>query len=69
MKPVLVILLIVIFLLITYLFSRYFQQLIKPRQSFLRLGLYMLMILGIIFLVSFLMIFSITRLYPSELIK
>lgn len=69
MKSLLIFILITVFLGCTYFATKYFQKLVKPRQSFGRLALYMLGILVIIFLLSLTLIFIIIRLYPSEYIK
>jgi hypothetical protein len=69
MKSLIVISLIVAFMFIGYLLNNLFQQIIKPRQSFGRLLFYFLAVLASVFLLSFLMVLVISKLYPGELIK
>ena len=69
MKSVIVLSLIVAFMAIAYLLNKWFQDIIKPRQSAGRLLVYFLSVLVSVFLLSFLMVMVITKLYPNELIK
>lgn len=69
MKSAIVLLLIILFISIGFLLSQWLQKIIKPRQAFRRLLLYFLVILIMVFVLSFLMVFIIARLYPGELIK
>lgn len=69
MKSAIVLLLIVIFMVAAYFISRWLQKIIKPRQAFRRLLLYFLSVLILVFVLSFLMVLVITKLYPDELIK
>lgn len=68
-QPVIVILLIALFLVGSFFISNYFQQRIRPRESFSRLLLFMISCLLLVFILSFFMVFIITRLFPGELIK
>jgi len=69
MKSFTILSLIVAFLVIAFFLNKWFQILIKPRQSFGRLLFYFLSVLFSIFVLSFLMVFVIAKLYPDELIK
>ena len=69
MKSVIVLLLIVVFMFLAFLLSKWLQQLIKPRQSFGRLMFYFLAVLMLVGLVTFFMVMLIAKLYPSELMK
>ena len=69
MKSFIVISLIVVFMAIAFLLNRWIQHIIKPRQSGGRLLFYFLSVLVSVFLLSFLMVSVITKLYPGELIK
>jgi biotin transporter BioY len=60
---------IIIFLLAAFLLSKYFQKIIRPKESFTRLLLFMLGCLALMFVLSFAMVFIIVRLFPGELIK
>jgi len=54
---------------IAFFLNKWFQKLIKPRQSFGRLLFYFLAVLISVFFLSFFMVFVIGKLYPTELIK
>jgi uncharacterized membrane protein len=69
MKSILVLSLIIVFMVIGYLINKWLQQLVLPRQSLGRLFLYFLTVLISVFILSFLMVFVIGKLYPNELIK
>jgi hypothetical protein len=69
MKSFIVISLVVGFIILAYFINQWLQKIIRPRQSFGRLMFYFLSVLISVFILSFLMVFVITRLYPSELIK
>jgi len=69
MKSFTVLSLIVVFLVIAFFLNKWFQKLIKPRQSFGRLLFYFLAVLISVFFLSFFMVFVIGKLYPTELIK
>jgi len=69
MKSFTVLSLIVVFLVIAFFLNKWFQKLIKPRQSFGRLLFYFLAVLISVFVLSFFMVFVIGKLYPTELIK
>jgi hypothetical protein len=56
-------------MVIGYLINKWLQQLVLPRQSLGRLFLYFLTVLISVFILSFLMVFVIGKLYPNELIK
>ena len=68
MKSMIVLSLIIAFMFIGYLVNGWLQV-IHPRQSFGRLSLYFLVMLVFIFILSFLMVLVIGRLYPNELMK
>jgi len=69
MKSFIVISLIVGFMILAYFINKWLQKIIHPRQSFGRLMFYFLSVLISVFILSFLMVFVITKLYPGELIK
>ena len=69
MKSMIVLSLIIAFMFIGYLVNGWLQQVIHPRQSFGSLSLYFLVMLVFIFILSFLMVLVIGRLYPNELMK
>jgi len=69
MKSFIVISLVVGFMILAYFINQLLQKIIHPRQSFGRLMLYFLSVLISVFILSFLMVFVITKLYPGELIK
>ena len=54
---------------IGYLLNKWFQYAIKPRQSFGRLLFYFLAVLFSVFVLSFLMVLVISKIYPNELMK
>jgi len=69
MKSVIILSLIVAFMILGYFLNSWLQKIIGPRRSFGRLMLYFLSVLISVFVLSFLMVFVITKLYPGELIK
>ena len=69
MKTMIVLSLIVVFMVIGYVFNKWFQRIIKPRDSFGRLFFYFFSVLALVFVLSFLMVLLVGRLYPDELIK
>jgi hypothetical protein len=69
MRSIIVLSLIVVFILIAFLLNKWLQNVIKPRKSLGRLFFYFLLVLAIVFLVTFSMILIIGKLYPAELIK
>jgi len=69
LKTVIILLIIVAALAAAFFSSRFLRKKINPGVSFVRLLLYMVSVLAMIFLVTFLMVFIITRLYPSELMR
>ncbi|HJS55788.1 MAG TPA: hypothetical protein VJ765_14640 [Chitinophagaceae bacterium] len=69
MKSIIVLSLIAAFMVMAYFLNKWLQTIIQPRQSFGRLFFYFFSILISVFLLSFLMVLVITRLYPDELIK
>jgi len=64
-----VLIIIIVFLIAAYFFNVYFQKLINPRKSFVRLMLYFLVTVAMVFGLTFLMVFIIGRLYPQEIMK
>ena len=69
MKSAIVLLLIMGFMILGYVMNNWLQKIIKPRQSFQRLLFYFLVVMILVFILSFLMVFIIGKLYPAELIK
>ena len=69
MKSIIVLLLIVVFMFTAWWLNKWVQKIIKPRQSFGRLLFYFLVVMISVFILSFLMVLVITKLYPGELIK
>jgi len=69
MKSAIVLLLIAAFMIFAYFLNKWLQKIIHPGGSFRRLMLYFLAVLVSVFILSFLMVFVITKLYPGELIK
>ena len=69
MKSAIVLLLIAVFMVISYFLNKWLQKIIKPRQSFGRLLFYFLSVMILVFILSFIMVFVIGKLYPAELIK
>ena len=69
MKSLIVLSLIVAFMFIGYLINHWLQQIIQPRHSFKRLLFYFLSVLISVFVLSFLMVFVVAKLYPGELMK
>jgi hypothetical protein len=69
LKTVIILLIIVAALVAAFFSSRFLRKKINPGVSFGRLLFYMVSVLAMIFLVTFLMVFIITRLYPSELMR
>lgn len=69
MKSVIVLLLIMVFVLVGWLLITWMQKIIKPRKSFGRLILYFFTALLLVFVLSFLMVTLIARIYPDQLIK
>jgi hypothetical protein len=69
MKSFIVLSLIIVFMAIAYFINLWLQKIIKPRQSLGRLMLYFLVVLILVFILSFIMVFGIGILYPNELIK
>ena len=69
MKSAIALLLIIGFMILGYVMNNWLQKIIKPRQSFQRLLFYFLVVMILVFILSFLMVFIIGKLYPAELIK
>jgi hypothetical protein len=69
LKSFIIIGLIVLFLVAGFIGSRYFQKMIRPRESGTKFLIYLLSCFVLIFALSFIMIFIIIRLFPGELIK
>ena len=69
MKSAIVLTLIVVFMFMGWVVNKWLQKIIRPRESFGKLLLFFLSILIMIFILCFLMVFVITKLYPDELIK
>lgn len=69
MKSIIVLSLVVAFMFIGYFLNSWLQYIIQPRQSFGRLFFYFLAVLFSVFVLSFLMVFLISKLYPGELMK
>jgi len=69
MKSAIVLLLIIGFMILGYVLNSWLQKIIKPKQSLGRLVFYFLAVLIAVFVLSFLMVFIIGKLYPAELIK
>ena len=69
MKSATVLLLIIGFMILGYFLNSWLQKIIKPKQSLGRLVFYFLAVLITVFVLSFLMVFVIGKLYPAELIK
>jgi hypothetical protein len=63
MKLVVFILLIVCMVILFY-FNQWLQQLIRPRESFVRLITYILVAFALLFLFTFLFVFFISNLFP-----
>ena len=69
MKSIIVLSLVVAFMFSGYFLNMWLQHVIQPRRSFGRLLVYFLMVLISVFVLSFLMVFIISKLYPGELRK
>ncbi len=69
MKRIVVLSLIVAFMVTAFFLNRWMQQLLKPKKSLGRLFLYFLIVLLSVFVLSFLMVLLIAKLFPDELIK
>ena len=69
MKSVIVLSIIVVFIIIAFLLNKWLQKIIKPREGFVRLLFYFFTVMILIFILSFIMVFVIIKLYPDELIK
>ncbi len=69
LQSIIVICFIILFLFGTYTLTRYLQRVIRPRESMKRLLLYLTGCLFVVLVVSFLMVFIISRLFPQELIE
>jgi len=69
MKSIIVLSIIVVAMFIGFLTYRWLQRLIQPRKSFSRLLFYFIAVLISVFVLSFLMVFAISKLYPNELMK
>lgn len=69
MKSFIVLSVIVLFMIIGWLFNNQLKKRVKPHTSFTRLVFYFATVLLFIFLLSFLMVLAITKLYPGELMK
>jgi hypothetical protein len=64
-KALLILLIILVSLIPAYLFNKYLQKLIKPRESGLRFLFYMLSAFALVFIYTFLVVFAIKRLFPQ----
>lgn len=69
MKSIIVLSIIVVFIIIAFFLNKWLQEVIKPREGFSRLLFYFFSIMVLVFIVSFFMVWVITKLYPDELIK
>ncbi len=69
MKPVIIFSIIIAALAAAYFVTKWLQTVINPRQSLQKLLLYLLSVLAVIFIVSFIMVFIIGRIYPAELVR
>ena len=69
MRSIIVLSIIVVFIIITFLLNKWLEKIIKPGEGFGRLLLYFFTVMMLVFILSFLMVFVIIKLYPDELIK
>jgi len=69
MKSAIVLLLIICFMIFSYVLNSWLQKIIKPKQSLGRLLFYFSAVLIAVFVISFFMVYIIGKLYPAELIK
>ena len=69
MKSLIVLALIIAFMFIGYLLNGWLQRILQPRRSLGRLVLYFLTVLASVFVLSFLMVLVISKLYPGEVMK
>jgi hypothetical protein len=69
MKSIIVLSIIVGFIIIAFFLNKWLQNILKPREGFIRLLLYFFSVMVLVFILSFVMVFIITKLYPDELIK
>ncbi|HET6766030.1 MAG TPA: hypothetical protein VFH08_01480 [Chitinophagaceae bacterium] len=69
MKSIIVLSIIVVFIIIAFFLNHWLQKIVKPREGFGRLFFYFFSVMALVFILSFLMVFIIIKLYPDELIK
>jgi len=65
LKALVILAIIIGSLLPVYLFNKYLQKIIMPRESIARLFLYIIAGLVLIFIYSFLLVFIIKKLFPG----
>jgi hypothetical protein len=64
-KALVIILIIIVSLFPVYLFNKFLQKKIRPRESFGRLFLYLLSGFALVFVYTFLVVFIIKKLFPA----
>lgn len=58
--------LILILLIPAFYVNQVLQKTLKPRQSFLRLMIYLLSALGLIFIYTYLLVWAVAHLFPLQ---
>jgi uncharacterized membrane protein len=69
MKSIFVLGLVVVFMFLGFFMYRWLQNVIQPKRSFSRLIFYFVAVLVSVFILSFIMVFVISKIYPDELMK
>jgi uncharacterized membrane-anchored protein len=65
LKAVVILIIIIVSLLPVYMLYKYLQRVMKPRESMQRFLSWMLAVLALIFVYSFLLVFIIKMLFPG----
>ncbi|HUR67107.1 MAG TPA: hypothetical protein VMZ03_12225 [Chitinophagaceae bacterium] len=65
LRPLIIIVLIIVSLLPVYLLYKYLNKIMRPRESLLRFGSWLLTVLVLIFVYTFLLVFLIKLLFPG----
>lgn len=64
-KATIILLIIIVSLVPLYLLNKYLEKIIKPKESFGKLFLYLFAMLVLIFGYTFLLVFTIKKIYPE----
>jgi hypothetical protein len=58
--------LILILLIPLFFVNQVLQKALKPRQSYLRLMIYLLAVLGLVFIYTYLLVWAVAHLFPLQ---